>query len=465
MSIPHSTHGVCVDDLLERAASVANLAMLRTYVEPAHIQIAAIEVYTPLLESKLVSLHPNDPSNRKRVLAQLDIHRSILAPIRRLPVELLSEIFFQAAYESPLQTLQVAVTIARVCSIWRRVAHSRRGLWTRVVVRSLRDFQKYVELFLPLAKDDLLDLRCDNHRILRSLWEFIEVYASQWRFISFEGRLRTLPDLKVLFMENLERLVVDAYDAPASSELSALDFIIAPDLRRIALTLDELQDARQLHVPVTRALTSLEITTESPFPVTHTLPLLKACANTLQSLTIRIRHPLDGPEGSYSTTASDTFVMGALTYLRLVDPACALINHITAPLIEELILSNVPEYGTRSLYGFLTRGQASHHLEVLRVYQPDERDVAAWRPCIQLMNNLKDLHFDDLLSNVEFLKQMTRHEDQAPILPALQNVAICRVFWAHEELHDIIGDMCASRSKEVVIGGETAYELLGWIKD
>ena len=49
-----------VDELLERAASVANLAMLREYAEPSPIQIAAINEYTPLLEFQLRSLPSHD---------------------------------------------------------------------------------------------------------------------------------------------------------------------------------------------------------------------------------------------------------------------------------------------------------------------------------------------------------------------------------------------------------------------
>ncbi|KAL1690203.1 hypothetical protein GGG16DRAFT_114252 [Schizophyllum commune] len=250
-----------------------------------------------------------------------------------------------------------------------------------------------------------------------------------------------IPDLRVVYMENLERLVVDAYDAPSSKELSALDFVIAPRLRHIALTLDALQSERQLHVPMTRALTSLEIDVMSPFPVTHTLPLLRACADTLQSLILKVRYPLEGPEGSYPTSTSDTFVMKALTLLSLCDPACSLLNHISAPVVDELILSNVPEYGTRSLLGFLTRSQASYHLHILRVYQVQEKEMSAWIPCLRLMDDLKELHFDELLSNEKFLRLLAGPKDKPPILPSLAHIAICHIFWDNPHLYDAIGDL------------------------
>ncbi|KAL1713079.1 hypothetical protein EV715DRAFT_296431 [Schizophyllum commune] len=465
MSIRLNTYGLSVDELLERAASVANLAMLRTYAEPSSIQIAAIEVYTPLLESKLESLHPSDIRSRDRILAQLDIHRSILAPVRRLPVELLSEIFSRVQKMTPLRTLQVATVMSHVCFTWRTVARGHGALWTKVVVKTMDDFDKYCERFLPISGKVPLELRGDDREILGDLWDRIALYAPRWRRITLMADLSMLPDLQVLYMENLERLVIDAYGAPTSVEVSALDFVVAPRLRHLALTLDELQSERQLHIPVTRTLTSLDITTDSPFPVTLTIPLLRACANTLRSLTLKVRYPLDGLEGSYPTSISDVFAMEALTFLSLVDPACALLKHITAPLIEVLILSNVPSYGSRSLLGFLTRGQASQHLLDLRVYGPKEREIADWMPCIQLMDSLKDLHFDDLLSNREFLELLFCHAGKPPILPALEYINIYQIFCDHEELQEIIGDMCATRGKEVIVNGRLGYEALGWIRD
>ncbi|KAI5886818.1 uncharacterized protein SCHCODRAFT_02553880 [Schizophyllum commune H4-8] len=465
MSIRHPTRRLAVEELLERAASVANLAMLRTHSEPTPVQIAAINEYTLLLESELKFLPQNDNATRERILAQLDIHRSIFAPIRRLPTELLIEIFSLLAYESSLRTLQIASTIARVCAVWRDIAHGLTKFWTKLVVKSLSDIKRYCQLFLPLTKGKLPDLRCDNPKILGSLWDGIEPYASTWRSLSIEGRLSMIPDLKVLYMENLERLVVDAYDKPESPELSVLDFVVAPRLRHIALTLDVLQSERQLHVPVTRALTSLEIEVMSPFPITHTLPLLRACAGTLETLTLKVRHPLEGSEGSYPTSVSDTFAMNALTLLSLIDPACALLNHITAPHIEELALGNVPAYGTRSLMGFLTRDETSRHLIALRVYKVEERDIHAWIPCLQLMDKLRDLFFDELLSNRRFLEQLIRYEDRPPLLPSLKNIAIWDIFRKHRDLHDIIGEMCASRAKFTVVNGRRRLETISWINE
>ncbi|KAL1703641.1 hypothetical protein EV121DRAFT_207467 [Schizophyllum commune] len=450
---------------LAHAASVANLAMLRTYFAPSHVQIEAIKESSTRLEYELAFLPPNDIPPRKEILAQLDIHRSVLAPIRRLPKELLIEIFFLVVYELPLSTLHAAALIARVCTTWREVAHGLKKFWTKVVVKSVRDFDGYCELFLPLTEGRLSDLRCDDRKVLSSLWDHIEPYASRWRSISLEGRLGVLPDLRVIYLDNLERLVVDVYDAPISTELSALDFVVAPHLRHIALTLDTLLSERQLHVPIAQTLTSLEIYVMSPFPVTYTLPLLRACADTLQTLALKVRYPLDGPEGSYPTNASETFDMKALTRIRLVDPACALLNHINAPIIEALILSNAPAYTSQSLRRFLTQGRASHSLLVLRVYKVEEQEISAWVSCLELMDNLLQLHFDELLSNREFLKLLILRADRPALLPSLRGVAIWRILRVYPELRGVVEEVCDSRAVETTIDGRHAFLILGFIKD
>ncbi|KAL1756865.1 hypothetical protein FB107DRAFT_273514 [Schizophyllum commune] len=437
--------------------------MLRTYAEPSPIQIAAIDEYAVLLDSELETLPPSESPTRDRILAQLDIHWSIFAPIRRLPTELLCEIFSCVQDLYPLRTLQVATVISHVCFTWRTVARGHGSLWTKVIVGTMDDFDRYCERFLPLARKAPLELRCDDREILLKLWDRIASYASRWRRITLVAGLRMLPDLQVLYMENLERLVVDAYGAPTSTDTSVLDCVVAPRLRHLALTLDALQSERQLHVPGVQMLTSLDITTESPFPVTLTLPLLKACATTLRSLVLKVRYPLEGPEGSYPASTSDVLVMEALTFLSLVDPACALLNIITTPLVEVLILSNVPTYGADSLLHFLTRGNDAQYLTELRVYKPEERGIPAWLPCLQLMNSLKVLHFDDLLSTREFLGLLARQA--RTLMPSLTCVNIGQIVWDHKELYDVVGDLCAARGRKTIINGQVAYEELRWIHD
>ncbi|KAI5899419.1 uncharacterized protein SCHCODRAFT_02523922 [Schizophyllum commune H4-8] len=431
---------------LERAASVANLATLRANEPLTGIQIAGIKDLTSQLESELAKLHRYDTTTdriRKKILEQLAIHRCLVSPIRRLPEEIMAHIFSLAVDEpeEPERSLPTAIAVSRVCFNWRRVARDHASLWTTVVVEDeLAEFKKYEELYLPLTKELPLEVSCEQAKILWDLWDCIAPYASRLRSIVAVGFLKVMPDLKVLYTENLERLAVYALQAPDFKDLSTLDLVASPRLREITVSLETLESDRQLHVPIARALTTLKIVVENPFPVTHVLPFLRSCADTLQSLTIDIEEPPEGLDDSDPTRADggDVLVMGALTFIELFGFACALLNHITAPRVDNLKLKAVPTYGSRTLLGFLKRGGAAQSLGQLRVSKPKERNQSAWIPCLQLMDNLWKLDFDELLSHRSFIDLLVHYQGWRLLLPSLECIDVHRVFRKRPDLqHDI----------------------------
>ena len=95
-----------------------------------------------------------------------------------------------------------------------------------------------------MTKERRLGIRCDDSELLELLWDRTGRYASCWSPIMLVTRLDLLPDL--LYMESLERLLVDAYD---TSELSVLDFVAAPRLRRVALRLFLRQTVKRISAP------------------------------------------------------------------------------------------------------------------------------------------------------------------------------------------------------------------------
>ncbi|KAI4294469.1 hypothetical protein K525DRAFT_212586, partial [Schizophyllum commune Loenen D] len=121
--------------LLERAARRANLEYLRNGV-------------SPILLEDIKSIHDDDASLvaelqrvdeevtrlqilRERIRSQLAVSRTMVAPIRRLPPELLAHIFLEFANTSPnsCRTRTVSNTVACVSANWRAVAQSVPDLW------------------------------------------------------------------------------------------------------------------------------------------------------------------------------------------------------------------------------------------------------------------------------------------------------------------------------------------------
>ena len=91
--------------------------------------------------------------------------------------------------------------------------------------------------------------------------------------------------------------------------------------------------------------------------------------------------------------------------------------------------------------------------------------MSAWIPCLQLTDKLWQLHFDELLLNRIFLERLIQREDRPTLLPSLKAFAIVQMFRMHPELHEVIGNVLASRRKETVFRGRRAWVTLTWIRD
>ncbi|KAL1660779.1 hypothetical protein GGF50DRAFT_62485, partial [Schizophyllum commune] len=122
--------------LLERAASAANLELQRNGFVPSlnearliHEVSDAISSGMLVIDAEIERLH----DLRRQALAQLDIHKSITSPVRRLPPELLSEVF-AILHDCEGQTNTDKATsdeaylvihvLSRVCSALRRSGFS-----------------------------------------------------------------------------------------------------------------------------------------------------------------------------------------------------------------------------------------------------------------------------------------------------------------------------------------------------
>jgi len=76
-----------------------------------------------------------EPFRRKHdlLLEQLSSHRRLLSPVRRLPVEILREVFLCCLSNNPdswMKQYECPLLLTRVCSRWRRLALSMPQLWS-----------------------------------------------------------------------------------------------------------------------------------------------------------------------------------------------------------------------------------------------------------------------------------------------------------------------------------------------
>ena len=119
------------DVLLERAALLASIELQRRDFVPSTLESKAIREISMELINEIRSIDADDEQLnhlRSRMVNQLEVNQSVAAPVRRLPPELLSEVFIH--YSESISFTLCMVTVPCVCRFWRRVARSTPELWT-----------------------------------------------------------------------------------------------------------------------------------------------------------------------------------------------------------------------------------------------------------------------------------------------------------------------------------------------
>ncbi|KAK7026107.1 hypothetical protein VNI00_015682 [Paramarasmius palmivorus] len=163
--------------------------------------------------------------------------RSWLAPIRRLPIEILASVFIEVSRDSPLwighvryplrpgisverfAIQAVALDLSHVSSHWRNLAIAQRSIWSRIkldIPRIPKDVTPLIHLYLNNASEHSLflyirDLRCEigSMPTLEKVEEYLGVHS--------------LACLRVLTSEFSRCKVLSVYEIPPEVLLHASD--------------------------------------------------------------------------------------------------------------------------------------------------------------------------------------------------------------------------------------------------
>ncbi|KAK1225830.1 hypothetical protein PQX77_011241 [Marasmius sp. AFHP31] len=146
--------GDVVEYLVGDAVSEELTALWKSNVSPTSEKepragYTATSYALEVIESRIRELSASLQSfveTRERIAEKKRIYHSILHPIRRLPPEILAEIFRICTFGNmdleytdfpgSLDTRKAPWTLSQVCQTWRSVATSTSSLWTRVDVMS-----------------------------------------------------------------------------------------------------------------------------------------------------------------------------------------------------------------------------------------------------------------------------------------------------------------------------------------
>ncbi|KAL1702783.1 hypothetical protein EV121DRAFT_293023 [Schizophyllum commune] len=325
-----------------------------------------------------------------RTTQQRQLNRALLAPVRRLPREILSEIFlFAAASSSRLESRSAypvhrKYAFATVCRMWRSVALNTPDLW--VDIRLTRNEKpgalKLLERDLRLAKTRPLHVQLVQgageywDAASKACYNLVFEQQHRWRSLRLQRPREAVPpravaprkmELLSLEMLRAEIDMTDIYLVKQSITETVQLFrtlVVAPRLRSVELTFSgHLPYEFGLLLPGSWRLSHLTLAFHlvkgDECPCTLFLSLVQQAAPTLEELSMVVDYAVpvgeqslfDLPEGLVPSEAPN------LRRLAATGPASTLLGAISAPGLSSLRLEriiNAPVVGDEGMDAHLT---------------------------------------------------------------------------------------------------------------
>uniref|UniRef100_D8PVV4 F-box domain-containing protein n=1 Tax=Schizophyllum commune (strain H4-8 / FGSC 9210) TaxID=578458 RepID=D8PVV4_SCHCM len=486
-----------IDALLDEASVYARVAHLRSGVTPspqatARIHSVAAELQWILCRRKHLA---NDSRPTRRIEHALRMCRAAVAPVRRLPRELLIIIFELAL---PTNWEQAYVTVmpnfASVCHYWREVAIGYGHFWANVAVHQTCPAEA-VATRIDWSRNELLNVSlrhgvgCPQGENAR--WNSSALHA----LFSQSHRMRRFSVHAAIYYEDIIRAIGPCWptEFPQLKELDLAvfdnlsdiveDFIgIAPNVVKLELFCHYVP--RSFEVIPAWDLTHLELNLlENGQCLEELIGVIAVYAPTLQSLEVYV---LDVGE---IDEEYDTIMFPHLRTLKLHYDACYLCRHIVAPQIASIRLER-PNPGMSGedgseLAALLTLLQRSggpagvcplESLELLGMTPAEPQLVldcfglAPMLTCLAIqdgdecLNLLEDGDLEKLIISPQLLLAMTRSSEpgdapQNKLLPRLSSLSL-HLEYKDKEVQTLLHDMIASRqaisdSDDVLHGRES----------
>ncbi|KIM22081.1 hypothetical protein M408DRAFT_29019 [Serendipita vermifera MAFF 305830] len=202
---------------------------------------------------------------------ELDTHKAWIAPIRRLPFDILSYIFEYCSkqdWRSPL-------SIAAVSQVWRETILGSPRAWSYVDLRECHS-DDLTSLFFQRSGQYLFHVYLPDNRPFKTLLSIVDRLEclSISAFISGMGGLS---------FPNVKRLSVRDGDTPI--DLDAINSSRFPVLRQLACASDFTNDLHPLHEG-SWSIAPLEILSIAVAPQSSWLKVIQGCSRSIKSLKI-----------------------------------------------------------------------------------------------------------------------------------------------------------------------------------
>lgn len=211
----------------------------RRLMANSEAQLVLLDEQVDDLERTLRELH----DSRQRKANHLHQYRTIIAPHRKLPSELLSAIFKHTVdrVELPCRTNESAFTLKLVCRKWNHAASHTLSLWTNIYIDCARaTFPNIAEVgrkLFDLSGDLPLNIQLTNCALTLNALEIPRLYPTRCRNLVIEGDPKAIEDLFRLHptdpLSSLQSLSITTTGPINSTSLPFLE--TAVNLRKLSI--------------------------------------------------------------------------------------------------------------------------------------------------------------------------------------------------------------------------------------
>ena len=395
-------------------------------------------------------------TERRKLEMSLDEHRSLVAPIRRIPPEILCEMFMHCLVSVPhsFDVTKAPLHLTFVCSKWRRVAISTPWLWSYISLYKAPIAMELLQIWLLRSGSSPLTLifepEDNGDDIASSYFDTIIPHSHRWRDVTFtfvdthfmplEDRAAEIKD-HLPMLERLHLVYVDFIDRPMTI------FENAPMLNAVTL-MEPNRDLLPWH-----QLKHYHVRTVS---TRECLELLQQCTN--------LTHCTFENQYSDSDILNTSMVVHSqLQSLRLVsdgDEIRTLLDSITLPALRVLnIISSANVHQTHVSY-FLDRSSCNLQCLILHIYWTSPELIVF----LQGLPSLVEVAIEEVYSgmvNEEVLRRMTHNVSRSSspgphvLVPKLKRLSFSAKL-AFD--HKVILDMVQSRRRHPVLYGNSSAD-------
>ncbi|KAJ7644635.1 hypothetical protein FB45DRAFT_1053342 [Roridomyces roridus] len=352
--------------------------------------------------------------------------KPLIAPIRKLPVELLTEIFLLAV-GSKKEWLIHALVVSQVCAHWRRVACATPQLWNGEIALNLTKPRSDVYLattktFFERSTPLSIPVLLENEPVEASpLAEYIYSLAPRWKASTWtqstSSRLSALPwgVLNSLEIVHLTRCT----DVPSSSPIDV--FLSAQRLRDAAL---DLRSMGYFRMPWSQ-LTSLKIFEAGgePKPAQLFLDMLSQCTNIVD-----VHFSKMVPYAEDAASSAPIIHLPRLQKLALIftsGDVTPFFSRLALPGLKALQLyGSFAQWSSEVFAQFQRRSPNVNKLSLVGVRLTSDRTVSLLKECTHLVDIDLAHSFHDAAS-ISFAVDFLRYDNTAaPSAPQLRRFSI-----------------------------------------